>query len=64
MSVSRMSSAEYLLQKTYQIICFLYSFEMLKKAKLNSGESTFVGNKTNDKNLLYQKPGEHYINVH
>jgi hypothetical protein len=40
MSASHMSSTEYLLQKTYQILCFfLYSFEMLQTPKRNSLEN-------------------------
>ena len=50
MSASRMSLAEYLLQKTYQILCFGFFCILLKCCKSRNGAVGKVGNKPNDKN--------------
>jgi hypothetical protein len=58
---SRMSSVEYLLQKTYKILwvfCIL-----LKCCKSRNRTVGKAGNKQNDKNWFYQRTSEHW-NVH
>jgi hypothetical protein len=58
MSASRMSSAEYFLQKTYRILCFLYFFLNVANAEMEVGK---VENKQNDVKI---NPTIHYGGTH
>jgi len=58
MPASFMRSAEYLLPKTYQILCFFLFFWNVAEAETEQWGK--VGNKQNDKNWFYQRTGEHY----
>ena len=55
MSASRMSSAEYLLQKTYQILCFVFFCILLKCCKSRKGAVGKVENKPNNKTDLIRE---------
>ena len=65
-----MSSAAYLLQKTYQILCcccffclyffFVFFCILLKCCKSRNGTVGSVGNKPNDKTRFNQRTGKHY----
>jgi len=58
MSASHMSLAEYLSQKTYQILCFFCI--LLKFCKRRNGTVWKVENDQYDKNWFYQRTSEHF----